>query len=139
MMKYLVIVLSLLVIGCQSHRKQMPASADSSMRHGWTVFTGPKRTVLGVNDLDSIERGKTVYMNHCVGCHGESGAGNGEVAKSFGIQPANLKALAKATANHYLVIQINNGKGNMPQWQDLLTARQTWDVTNYIQTLGGKN
>lgn len=105
------------------------------MRHGWAIFTGQKPTASRSLDLDSVKRGQMVFINHCAGCHGSDGKGDGEIAKQFKIQPTNLRNLSKEKSNHYLVVQISNGKGNMPQWQDLLTTKQTWDVTSYIQSL----
>lgn len=104
-------------------------------RHGWTIFTGPKRTVVDVNDENSIKRGKTLFLNHCAACHGESGVGDGPKAKRLKLKPANLTRFSKAHSNYYLVFQVNEGKGDMPQWKDALTPRETWDLSNYIQTL----
>ncbi len=108
---------------------------DQQMRHGWTVFSGPQRTILDVNDEDSIRRGAKVYQQHCMLCHGQGGRGDGPLAKAMGIQPTSLAAISKTLPNHYLVIQINRGKGDMPHWEDLLSSRETWDLTNYIQSL----
>ena len=106
------------------------------MRHSWKVFTGPERTVIGVNDVNSIERGRKLFTKHCQACHGPNGEGDGPLAKQKKIKPANLKNLARNAPNYYLVVQINNGKSDMPRWQDLLTPEQTWDLTNFIQSLG---
>ena len=104
------------------------------MRHGWAVFTMPKRTVIGVNDKASIDRGSQLFQKYCTRCHGKDGRGSGTFAKEKGLKPANLRNLSREVSNTYLVIQINDGKGAMPKWQDFLTSQQLWDLTNYIQT-----
>lgn len=114
----------------KSTKKELP-----EMRHGWNVVTGPSRTIEGVNDQQTIERGKLVFKMNCVACHGKNGEGDGPLAKEFNIHPANLKKMANKLGNHYMVVQINKGKGDMPEWRDLLTQSQIWDLTSYIQTL----
>lgn len=129
-----------LLFGCQSPSKDVvdPALFDPSqqnLRHGFTVFTGPERTLIGVNDTASIENGRKLFERHCASCHGTDGKGNGPVAQKLGLKPANLASIARNFPNHYLVIQINNGRGDMPVWQDMLTSEQVWNLSNYIQSL----
>lgn len=112
--------------------------AGLDMRHGWAYLTPPKLTYIGSNDEDSIARGKELFLQHCEKCHGPTGTGNGELANALKIKPANLQTITNEITNTYLVVQINNGKGSMPQWQDFLTQKQTYDLTNYIRTLKGK-
>ena len=138
-MRALILITALMLTGCQNTAKteaNEPVDlTNKDMRHGWTILTGPKRTLLGVNDKDSILRGKKLYAKHCAGCHGKDAKGDGFVGKSFNIKPANLTKISGQESNYYLVLQINNGRGSMPKWQDLLTPRETWDLSNYIQSL----
>ncbi len=108
------------------------------MRHGWAFMSPPKLTYVGTNDKDSIARGEKLFTQHCQKCHGESGVGNGPLAKEMKYKPANLQNLTGGITNTYLVVQINNGKGNMPRWQDALNQQQSYDLTNYIRTLKDK-
>ncbi len=108
------------------------------MRHGWAFFTPPKVTYVGNNDEDSAKRGKKLFIQHCQKCHGETGIGNGTLAKEMKIRPANLQNLNSEVTNTYLVVQINNGKGAMPKWEDFLNQQQAYDLTNYIRTLKKK-
>lgn len=112
--------------------------ASTDMRHGWEMFTPPKVTYTDEKDNDSIKRGEVLYEKHCQKCHGPTGIGNGPLAKELNIQPADLQTITNDITNTYLVVQINNGKGNMPRWQDILTKQQSFDLTNYIRTLGEK-
>ena len=105
------------------------------MRHGWALLTPPKLTYIGTNDKDSIKRGKSLYTKNCQKCHGKTGVGDGPTAKKLNIKPANLQNITNDVTNTYLVVQINNGKGDMPRWQDFLTTEQSYDLTNYIRTL----
>ncbi len=140
-MRYVLALMTLaFLISCQSTSKAPVDQATydpakQELRHGFTVFTGPKRTIIGVNDTDSVEKGRKLFERHCSSCHGEGGKGDGVIAKKLGLKPANLAAMARSFPNHYLVIQINQGRGDMPVWQDLLSPDQVWNLSNYIQTL----
>ena len=99
-----------LVVFCFFTSSAEEISTDPySMRHGLTIFTGPKPT-----------------------------KGDGEYAKKKGIKPTNFKQNFNFLPNHYLTIQISQGRSDMPQWKDLLTPRQTQDLTEYIQTFRNK-
>ncbi|MCB0379385.1 MAG: cytochrome c [Bdellovibrionales bacterium] len=145
-MKFLAVVLAIALSGCVVNSVVPGEGADMNidfskvgMRHGWTEMTPAKRTVIGVNDANSIERGRKLFSQHCQKCHGANGDGKGPMAKELGIRPANLKNLARNVPNYYLVVQINDGRdGGMPKWRDFLTSEQSWDLTNFIQTLQDK-
>jgi mono/diheme cytochrome c family protein len=128
----LVLVLS----ACQGAK--MTASElqqEPEIRHGF-VFSAPKRTVVDVNDEASIGRGKLVFEKNCQSCHGAGGEGNGPVAVAIKSKPANLKKMSKQLPNHHFFMQINKGVGEMPSWTDVLTDREVWDLTNFIQSMG---
>lgn len=134
------------LFGCSTHTAPQPPMETSLpnekpplVRHAWTVFNGPERTILGVNDKDSISRGQALFKQHCQQCHGASGIGDGPKAKAEGLKPANLTTMSRVFPNYYLVVQINNGRGDMPSWQDVLSPKEAWDLTNYIQTLKKNN
>lgn len=111
------------------------------MRHGWAFLTPPKLKYIGTNDQESQQRGKKLFVQHCQKCHGATGTGNGPLAEKLNIKPANLQKLStnQDVTNTYLVVQINNGKGDMPRWQDFLNQEQAFDLTNYIRTLKPKD
>ena len=108
------------------------------MRHGWTYFIVPEDTKTYVRDESSIKRGKKLFMMHCQKCHGESGVGDGPLAKALKIKPANLRKLSHDISHSYILVQINKGKGSMPQWMDFLTKKQSWDLTNYIKEISSQ-
>src|SRR5689334_2824516 len=41
---------------------------------------------------ESIQAGQKIYQTSCVPCHGESGKGDGPVAKNMAVKPADLTA-----------------------------------------------
>ncbi|MCJ8278083.1 MAG: cytochrome c [Bdellovibrionales bacterium] len=140
-MKYLLSLLLVLATACTMNSIDPGGGADLTidllamdMRHGWVLTTLPERSQLWVSDEASVARGEALYSQYCLKCHGSDGKGDGVFASNSGLKPANLRKLSREKTNSYLVVQINDGKGNMPKWEDLLTAQQLWDLTNYIMT-----
>lgn len=109
--------------------------SSKPMRHGWAYFSKPHSTELTVRDEASVERGRQLFLQHCQKCHGADGKGKGPLAEALKLKPANLTLLPNEVNSSYLLVQINEGKGSMPQWKDLLTHKQTSDLTNYLREL----
>ena len=87
-------------------------------------------------DAVSLQRGKILYSIHCALCHGESGHGEGPLARYFARPPANLggaQSGAEFDASEYLAIL--QGFGQMPSLTENLTIRERWDVINYTHVL----
>lgn len=118
---------------CQS--PQLKTKHNS--RHGWTVFSGQKSTSVKTNSKTSLLNGQKLYVKNCLRCHGPKGKGNGPWAKGFQIKPADLSKLSKRHNNSFILYQVNEGKGSdMPKWKDLLSSKETWDLSNYVLSLG---
>ena len=87
-------------------------------------------------DAVSLQRGKILYSIHCALCHGESGHGDGPLARYFARPPANLggaQSGAEFDTSEYLAIL--QGFGQMPALAENLTVRERWDVINYTHVL----
>ncbi len=50
-------------------------------------------------DSKQAARGRVLYLQYCVSCHGLSGEGDGPVARSLITPPANLRRLAERFGN----------------------------------------
>ena len=87
-------------------------------------------------DGRTLERGGQLYHVHCVGCHGETGIGDGKMAKVLGYTPADL-TLEKLNqqADGEIFWKISKGREPMPPWEKQLSARERWDLVSYIRTL----
>jgi len=87
----------------------------------------------------SIIRGRLVFQNYCVLCHGPEGRGDGRAAKLHTPRPFNLTT---STAPDYYVAQMirkggeamGRGKG-MPPWGEQLTDEQIKDLISFLFTL----
>ena len=87
-------------------------------------------------DGRTVERGKKLFREHCLQCHGETGVGDGKMAKQLGYKPANL-ALdgVNQQADGEIFWKISKGKEPMPAWEKQLRPRERWDLVSYIRTL----
>lgn len=84
----------------------------------------------------SVIRGRLVYQNYCVLCHGKEGRGDGRAARLHSPPPFNL---TKSGAPRDYIGQVvrkggeamGRGKG-MPPWGDQLTDEQISDTLNFL-------
>jgi putative copper export protein/mono/diheme cytochrome c family protein len=84
---------------------------------------------------ESLDRGRTIYLQSCAACHGITGKGDGAAAAA--IRPA-LPDLTVHVGQHTegeLWWFITNGIAGrpMPAWRDVLTEDERWDVVNYLR------
>jgi len=86
-----------------------------------------------------LERGRKMYQQFCVGCHGPVGDGRGTAANFLRPKPLNFTALRRhLVGNRYigglLYYQIMNGITGtaMPYFKKALESEKIWDVANYV-------
>jgi putative copper resistance protein D len=86
----------------------------------------------------SIASGMAVYREHCAGCHGLAGDGDGPGARGLPRPPANLRSphTRQHTAGD-LFWWITRGfpASGMPGFGGRLTDEQRWDVINFVRAL----
>jgi mono/diheme cytochrome c family protein len=121
----------------------LPMPARSVPIQGAAIIEGlgaPENPVEA--DAVSLERGQMLYEPHCALCHGNQGNGAGPFAgflRTF--PPANLlEGNSVSMSDGDMFIIISNGiPGRMPAMRaNLPTARDRWDVINYVRYLQGQ-
>jgi mono/diheme cytochrome c family protein len=92
---------------------------------------------------EEVERGKQIYENFCLPCHGADGTGSGPVINKDGSQPRRLPFIpavdlatgpATTRTDGYIWGMIANGRGLMPSY-DRVSADQRWYVVEYVRHL----
>ena len=83
----------------------------------------------------SIAAGLNHFEQNCTGCHGVSGHGDGPVASSLPVKPADLSA--PHTALHtggdlYWWVTHGIAPSGMPAFADVLTNDDRWDIINFL-------
>ena len=86
---------------------------------------------------ESTARGRALYERHCRSCHGQSGRGDGPVAKRLGYTAGNLTDAAQMNSQTDGAIfwKIATGREPMPAFRKDrdLTDDQIWDLVNYAR------
>ncbi|MGI9477788.1 MAG: cytochrome-c oxidase, cbb3-type subunit III [Hyphomicrobiaceae bacterium] len=85
-------------------------------------------------DKEAVERGKAIYAEQCVACHGENGKGNAELGAPNLTNQVWLYGGDKAA----IMTSIHTGRGGkMPQWVGRLDAVTIKALAVYVHSLGG--
>ena len=87
-------------------------------------------------DDTPVARGKAVFEQRCLPCHGVQGKGDGY--PFLKPPPADLTAFATRNKTDVdLLITIRHGHPDtaMGSWRFALTEKETWDVLAYVRTL----
>jgi cytochrome c oxidase cbb3-type subunit III len=85
-------------------------------------------------DAAKIEKGKVVFADNCVACHGEGGKGNQEL----GAPNLSDQVWLYGGTREDVVKQINIGRGGvMPSWAGRLDKASLNKVVAYVNSLGG--
>jgi mono/diheme cytochrome c family protein len=87
--------------------------------------------------LELVRRGKEVYENHCIVCHGPTGAGDGPVvARGFPAPPSLLAPKARAYPDGRIFHVVTVGQNRvMPSYAASLEPRDRWAVVFYVRAL----
>lgn len=82
-------------------------------------------------------KGKKVFANNCATCHGATGKGDGVAAAALNPKPNNFSKgkFKYGSTDADLAKTIKNGKGPMPPWGSILSAKDIDDVVAHIRSL----
>jgi cytochrome c oxidase cbb3-type subunit II len=87
----------------------------------------------------NLERGKKIYQQFCIGCHGPMGDGQGPAVNYVSPPPLNFTTLRRHLTDgkyiggiiYYQVMNGITGTG-MPYFKRELESEKIWDVSNYV-------
>ncbi|MDH4193158.1 MAG: c-type cytochrome [Nitrospirota bacterium] len=82
------------------------------------------------------KKGKTLYAQHCLNCHGTGGKGDGPIGQSLIPPAANLTLLGKKS-DKAILDTIRNGRAGtaMPSWKAYLNQSAMRDLLAFLRTL----
>ena len=146
-MKYLILTLTFFLFSCSSinEESRLYYKEGQLVRHGivpipkgiYLKSTESKGSVVKYDQI-SAKRGKVIYKDHCLGCHGMLGEGNGPQVSFMQKKPANLVKMVHNVPNFKFYIAASKWKAEMPGWDNVFTEREIEDLTNYIKQLAVK-
>jgi mono/diheme cytochrome c family protein len=85
------------------------------------------------SDDSSVARGQRKFTRTCVPCHGQSMKGDGPVAAKFIPPPDLLGSNTRGRADGFIYSYIRNGGSIMPSYGAQVTAKEAWDLVNFIR------
>ena len=101
----------------------------------YTEMTNPLPKVAA-----TLNQGAEIYTEHCAGCHGKNGSGNGEEGRDLSPSPGNLVWLSDVPEKQWdAFIYWTTAEGGirlgtaMPAYEDSLSSDEIWAVSAYIQ------
>lgn len=115
---------------------------DRLLRHGVVPLPFNPRLTKGPKvkiDLVAAKRGKKVYKENCLACHGAKGFGDGVKANELGVLPKNLVKVVKDVPNFTFYMMASKWKNKMPGWKSVLSEKELKDVEHYIRKLASNN
>lgn len=88
----------------------------------------------------SIDRGKELFSQNCIVCHGENGDGKGPRAAELNPAPADLRAHMPFHTDPQFFSFIANGFPGtaMPAWKDQISTEDIWNLLNYLRSAFGQ-
>ena len=91
------------------------------------------------NDAETISEGRTLYEKNCSSCHGKTGLGDGEAARSLSPSPALLAYMIQMpmAVDEYMLWTISDGGAAfgtaMPAFKEVLTKEDIWKIVTYMR------
>jgi len=87
------------------------------------------------NDVVATKKGKKMFNQLCVICHGTKGKGDGVAGVALNPKPASFitKAFSVQT-DGALFWKITEGNTPMASYKDLLSETERWQLINYLRT-----
>lgn len=105
-------------------------NTDEEKERAGDELTDPR-----VETEQRLARGKHLYKNYCLVCHGETGMGDGPVAQKYSEPPAFNGRALRGYSPGMIYHAIVKGYGDMPSHAAQLNDNDRWDVILYVQTL----
>lgn len=135
------IILLLSNIQSQAQNPQKPSTnvqqQITEMKRRWDTpaWTDTLKNPYAHNKA-ATDSGKIIYQRICVVCHGSGGKGDGIAAAGLSMKPADhTSPNVQLQTDGSLWYELSNGHAPMPAYKNVLTAKQRWELINYIRTL----
>jgi len=108
------------------------------IKHGLSIDQVPaaKKTPIKLEQV-RIDRGKIVYKENCLSCHGQNA--RGYPLNKNGMMPKDLVAIAKKVQHFKFFMMASQWTKSMPGWKKLLTKEEISDLEQYILYLAEKS
>jgi mono/diheme cytochrome c family protein len=84
----------------------------------------------------ALAAARTVYLDKCVQCHGETGKGDGPDAANYYPRPTTLTDVQhmNSVTDGEIFYQISEGRKPMPSFKKRLTEEQRWQLVLLVRS-----
>jgi mono/diheme cytochrome c family protein len=103
---------------------------NDSISYSEALLTNPL-----VATSENLEEGKLQYERFCQHCHGETGKGDGLVAKAYKGVPVYSSDALKAVNDGHIYHVITHGKGRMWPHGSQISSQNRWKIVLYVHEL----
>lgn len=103
----------------------------------WKIPEDAKRRQNPIqSSRDLLAAARTVYLDKCVQCHGETGKGDGPDATLYYPSPASFTDAKRmnTASDGELFYQISEGRKPMPAFKKRLTEEQRWQLVVLVRS-----
>jgi mono/diheme cytochrome c family protein len=130
----------LLPLHCMSQEPAKPSEEKPATSEAKPPSDAAKKENPVKSSPTSIASGKKKYGLDCAMCHGNEGAGDGDLAADMHLKLKDFRdaAALKDMSDGDIYTIINNGKGKMMGEEGRLKPDEIWDVVNFIRSLSKK-
>lgn len=108
------------------------ATPEGAIRAGETLFNPIP------SNQENLDRGKFVYENFCLSCHGPAGDGDGQLIPRYPNPPSFYTKQLRKMKDGQIFHAITFGKNNMPSHASQIEAEDRWKIIHYIRELQRK-
>lgn len=82
----------------------------------------------------SLTKGKKLFLSNCAYCHGEDTRGMTAEEAGLDTSPPDLKKRLDNHTDGDFFWKIQQGRGEMPSFQESLSEQEIWHVINFIKS-----
>jgi mono/diheme cytochrome c family protein len=104
--------------------------ADMTMAEAGKAYTNPLRQTAAV-----LERGRHVYSNTCIVCHGPGGEGDGSIVPKFPRPPSLTSDKIREYPDGNIYFIITRGQNLMSSYASQILPEDRWAVVHYLRAL----
>lgn len=84
---------------------------------------------------DVVLRGKFIWENNCIVCHGADGNGNGSVVPKYPNPPSLMSDKIRGYADSQIYHVIMNGQNTMGSYAPQIREQDRWSVIHYVRAM----
>jgi len=106
----------------------MPASM--TMEEAGKAYPNPLRMTEAV-----LERGRHIYSNNCIVCHGPTGEGDGTIVPKYPRPPSLISDKIRGFPDGNIYFILTRGQNLMSSYAGQIRPEDRWAVIHYIRAL----